>query len=90
MAKTVAKKPAVSAAPQKANKGKNLAIVALIVNWFIPGLGSIIGGETKIGAIQLIAWVVSIPLMFFVIGYFTALAVWIWALVTSIKLIKEA
>lgn len=77
-------------ASEKSNK-KTLAIVGLILNIFVlPGLGTIIGGETRKGVIQLVLFIVSIPLMFILIGIPLAIAIWIWALVTSINQLKRA
>ncbi len=65
------------------------AIIGLVVNVIIlPGLGSIIGGRIRTGVIQLVLFLVSIPLMFILIGFPLALAMWIWALVTGIQMIK--
>ena len=73
----------------KSNK-KTLAIVGLIINIFVlPGLGTIIGGETSKGITQLVLFIVSIPLMLILIGIPLAIAMWIWALVTSINQIKN-
>ncbi|MBD3209491.1 hypothetical protein GF367_03660 [Candidatus Woesearchaeota archaeon] len=70
---------------------QGLAIAALLLNVLVlPGLGSIIGGKMKEGIIQLVLTVVSIPLMFILIGFPLALGMWIWALVTGIQILKEA
>lgn len=85
------KKTAVStsAKPKKVSQG--LAIAALILNILvIPGLGTIIGGRTKTGVIQLVVTLVSIPLMFILIGFPIAIAMWMWAIVTGVQLIKES
>lgn len=70
---------------------QTLAIVGLILNiiGFI-GVGTIVAGRTKTGIIQLVLAIVSIPLMFIVVGFFLYAAMWIWALVTSIQLLKAA
>ena len=67
-----------------------LAIVALILNLLLPGLGTIIGGRTRVGIIQLVLVLVSIPLMPIIVGILLMTGVWIWALVTSIQLIQES
>ncbi len=61
------------------------AVVALILNIFFPGVGTLVLGQTTPGIIQLVLWIVSIPLMFILIGFPLYLAVWIWALVLSIQ-----
>ncbi len=68
-----------------------LAIAALILNALIlPGLGTIVGGRTREGIIQLVLFLVGIPLIFVIVGIPLVIGVWIWALVTSIRLIKES
>jgi len=67
------------------------AIAGLLVNILIlPGLGSIIGGKTKSGVIQLILFIVGIPLSFLLIGIPLVIAMWIWGIVTGVELIQEA
>ena len=87
-------------AENKFKPSLGIAILALIINiFFLPGLGSIIGGETKKGIIQMVSyiglfiimavvmimgsliWLAFIPLIF---------AVWIWSIVTGVKLIQGA
>lgn len=75
----------------KKSGNKTLAIVGLILNIFVlPGLGTLIGGDVKTGIIQIVLVVVSIPLMFVLIGIPLLIGVWIWALVSSINQIKKA
>lgn len=70
---------------------QGIAIAALLLNILIlPGLGSIVGGRTSTGVTQIILAIISIPLIFIVIGIPLLIAVWIWALVTGIQIIKEA
>lgn len=81
-----------------------IAIVALLLNiLIIPGLGSIVGGKTKAGIIQLCLLLgggvfvfVGIPLSLILIGLplmavggIMVLASWIWGIVTGIQLIRE-
>ena len=76
-----------------ANKkiSQGLAIAALIINVLVlPGLGTLIAGRNKPGVLQLVLALVSIPLMFVIIGFPLYLGILIWALVTGINLIKEA
>ncbi|OYT37924.1 hypothetical protein B6U82_00925 [Candidatus Pacearchaeota archaeon ex4484_31] len=76
---------------KKKKLSKNIAVVALLVNILIlPGLGSLIGGKTIEGVIQLVLFLVGLHLCFILIGIPTVVAVWIWALVTGIQIIKEA
>lgn len=66
----------------------NTSIIALILNLFFPGVGSLVASRTKEGIWQVVLWVLSIPLMFLGIGIVVYLVAWIWALVTSISLIR--
>jgi len=49
-----------------------------------------VGGKTKTGIIQIVLFVVSIPLWLILIGIPLSMGVWIWALVSGIQLLKEA
>ena len=75
---------------EKATK-KTLAIVGLILNVIIwPGLGTIIGGDVGKGIGQMVLFLISIPLIFILIGIPLLIGVWIWALVSSINQIKRS
>jgi len=67
-----------------------VAIAALILNLVLPGLGTIVGGRTGEGITQLVLALVSVPLMVVIIGFPLMIGIWIWALVSSIQLIKAA
>ncbi len=70
---------------------KTMAVVGLILNILIlPGLGTIIASKEKRnhGIWQLVIAIISIPLMLLLIGFITWFAVWIWALVDSIKILQ--
>ena len=95
-AKTVKK-----AAPVRHPKTDNTtAVVALIVNLFIPGVGTIINGHTRTGVWQLVLYCGSILLgTIFTITIIGAIigipilvigptAAWIWALISSIQEFK--
>lgn len=76
---------------QKHHKNETLAIVGLILNILVwPGLGTIVGGETKTGLIQGFLFLISIPLMFVLVGIPLAVGVWVWAIVSSVRQIREA
>ncbi len=67
-------------------------IIGFILNILVfPGAGTFLFGKKyqnqAIG--QLVLSIVSIPLIFFVIGIFTWMAAWIWALVTSVQVISK-
>ena len=74
---------------------KTLAIVGLILNILVlPGLGTIIAGRTKPGVIQLVLSIVGLGLTLTIIGAIIGIpliiAMWIWALVSGIKIVQEA
>jgi TM2 domain-containing membrane protein YozV len=76
---------------QRHHKNETLAIVGLILNILIwPGLGTIVGGQTKKGLIQGFLFLISIPLMFVLVGIPLAVGVWVWAVVSSVQQIREA
>lgn len=78
-------------AGEKKRPSQGIAIASLLLNILIlPGLGSLIGGRTKVGIIQLVLFIIAIPLSLILIGIPLLIAMWIWALVTSIQIVKEA
>ncbi len=72
--------PQFQAGPQQAVLPKNPA-VGLICSFFIPGLGSMINGNTSRGVVILIVYIVGWILSFFLIGIPVAIGAWIWGLV---------
>jgi len=88
--KSVAKKSA--AKPARKQKSIGLAIVALILNLLLPGIGSLIGGRIKIGIMQLILIIISLVLSLFYtwISLLIWFIAWIWAIVTGVILVKRA
>jgi TM2 domain-containing membrane protein YozV len=61
------------------------AVLGLILNLIIPGVGSLVIGQTQAGIIQLVLLILSVPLSFVLIGIPLAIAVWVWALVVSVQ-----
>jgi TM2 domain-containing membrane protein YozV len=57
--------------------------VSLIVSFFLPGVGSMINGDVGVGVVILLIWLVSFPLMFVFIGFFTGAAAFIWGLIDA-------
>jgi TM2 domain-containing membrane protein YozV len=61
--------------------------VSLIVSFFIPGVGSMINGDTGIGLTILLLWILAIILDFTFIGLIVGvplgLAMFIWGLVDA-------
>ena len=52
-------------------------------SFFIPGLGSMLAGESGKGIAILLAWLISIPLAFLFIGIFTGLGAWVFGMVDA-------
>jgi len=76
------------------NDTKTEEIVGIIVNLFLPGLGTIIGATKHKqymtqGIIQLALAILSIPLCLILIGFILGFAIWVWALITSINMLNE-
>ena len=63
---------------------KNAAL-CVIVSFFIPGLGSIIAGNTGTGVLILVLDVVAWILSIFLIGIPFAIGIWIWGMVDAYK-----
>lgn len=69
---------------------QSLGIIVLILNVFLPGIGTIAAGRVSEGLMQFILYVIGAFLSFFVIGIPIVIIVWIWALVTSIEVIRAS
>ena len=70
---------------------QGIAILALVLNVIIlPGVGTLVAGDTKKGLWQLILALISLPLMIVLIGIPLYLGIWIWGLVTGIKYVKAS
>ena len=68
---------------------QGIAIACLLCNVLvIPGLGSIIA-KRKEGVTQLIVFIIAIPLMFILIGFPLAFAMWVWGLVSGVNELNE-
>jgi TM2 domain-containing membrane protein YozV len=57
--------------------------IAVLASFFVPGLGSMLNEKAGKGVLILSLYLVSIVLMFFLIGFVTGLAVWIWGMVAA-------
>ena len=58
-------------------------LFALFLSALIPGLGQIYNGQTGMGILYIVLGLVSIPLVFILIGYFLYAIVWIIAVITA-------
>ena len=59
------------------------AALAVVASFFIPGLGSMLNEKIGKGIGILAAYLVSVCLIFFFIGFIAAPAVWIWGMVAA-------
>ena len=70
---------------------RNEGIAALLLNVILlPGLGTVIWGNKKTGIWQIVLSIVSFPLMLVLVGFATYFAVWVWALITGVNILKSA
>lgn len=67
----------------KNEKDKNIHVIGLAVNVFVPGIGTLIEGETMQGILQLGLGFLSWILAFFLIGIPMLLGIWLWAVIGS-------
>ena len=85
------KKTSAKSIPKKlAGKiSQGLATLALILNVIFPGIGSMVAGKIKTGALQLILMVIVlfIPLK---VGFLIWIAAIIWGIVTGVLLIRDS
>jgi TM2 domain-containing membrane protein YozV len=75
-------------APQPVSEAT--AIVGLLLNLTMPGVGSLVAGRTSDGIIQLTMFVVGFPLCFVLIGFPMIVAAWVWGLVSGIRAVNDA
>ena len=57
--------------------------VSLIVSFFIPGVGSMINGDTGKGVGILIGYLISWVLIIVIIGIFGVIGFWVWGMVDA-------
>jgi TM2 domain-containing membrane protein YozV len=57
--------------------------LCLLVSFFIPGVGSIIAGNTNTGVLILILYIVSWVLTIFLIGILGVIGFWVWGLIDA-------
>jgi len=62
---------------------------AIILSFFIAGLGQLYNGEIAKGIILMILYFISWALMFAVIGFITTPILWIWGMVDANKSAKK-
>ncbi len=74
--------------PQYTQPDQSKALLVLILNILIPGVGTIIYGETQRGVIQLVLYIVGWVLTIILIGAIISLGAWIWSLIDGITYYK--
>ncbi|MDP6494466.1 MAG: hypothetical protein QGI09_03390 [Dehalococcoidia bacterium] len=65
---------------------------ATILSFFIAGLGQVYNGQIGKGIVFIVLYVISLVLMFVVVGFITTPILWIWGMVdanNSAKKINE-
>ncbi len=65
------------------------ATAGLMLNLVLPGVGSIVAGRTVEGVLQLVLFMISLPLCFILIGIPLCIATWAWALGSGIKHLND-
>jgi len=67
------------------------AVVALLLNLFVlPGLGTLIAGRVVSGVLQIVLMVVGGVLSFILVGIPIVVVAWVWALVSSLSMLRHA
>ena len=66
------------------------AMAALLLNLVAPGVGSIVGGRTVEGILQLVLLLIGLPLCFILVGIPICVATWGWALSTGLRIMNQA
>ncbi|HET9082628.1 MAG TPA: hypothetical protein VFO01_19205 [Trebonia sp.] len=74
--------PAVQVMPKNAG-------VALLISFFIPGVGSMYAGKTNTGVIILIGYIISWVLTIVIIGFAGILGFWIWGLIDAYQAAQQ-
>jgi len=59
--------------------------LAAVLSFFFVGLGQIYNGQIGKGIIFIILYVISILLMFVIIGFITTPLLWIWGMIDAYK-----
>jgi hypothetical protein len=64
-------------------QGHPNGVLALVLNIFFPGVGTLVLGKVGTGVTQILLGILAIPLWFVGIGFLLSLGVWIWAVVIA-------
>ena len=57
--------------------------IALLISFFVPGVGSLYAGKTNTGVIILIGYIVSWLLTVVIIGFVGVLGFWVWGMIDA-------
>jgi len=57
--------------------------IALLISFFIPGVGSLYAGKTNTGVIILVGYIISWVLTIVIIGFVGVFGFWIWGMVDA-------
>ena len=57
--------------------------IALLISFFIPGVGSLYAGKTNTGVIILIGYIVSWVLTIVIIGFAGVFGFWVWGMIDA-------
>lgn len=68
--------------PQVAPKS---VLGALVISFFLPGVGAMYAGEVTWGIVILALWLVSIPLTLVTIGFITGFICWIVGMISGVR-----
>jgi TM2 domain-containing membrane protein YozV len=74
----------VSAGSQPGSTSRN-PVASLLASLLLPGLGTIINGETGKGILILIVWITAWILVLFTVGVIIVPAVWIYAMYDAFR-----
>ncbi len=74
--------PGYPAPPMMQVVPKN-AGVALLISFFLPGVGSMYAGKTSTGVIILVGYIVSWVLTIVIIGFVGIFGFWVWGLIDA-------
>ena len=72
--------PAPAAQYQVAPKSPGLC---LLISFFVPGVGSMVAGNTGVGVLILVGYIVSLVLTLVLIGIVGVIGFWIWGMVDA-------
>lgn len=83
------------AVPSRRNtSSQNRNILGLLLNFFFPGVGTLVSQKTRNGILQLVmiavAFACVLTIIAFPLGVLLYLGAWVWAMVDSIKLIARS